>query len=453
MQTTYQKNRHHYGEILTVGLPIIIGQLGTIVLGFADTLMIGRHSTHELAAAGLVNNIFALLFITYLGFSYGLTPVVGQLLGKGQEREIGGKVKNSLAANLFVGLVFTLLMAVLYLNLGRIGQPDELLSLIRPYFLVNMASILFVGVFNTLKQFLDGIMHPKVSMWVMIAGNLLNILGNWLLIYGVAFFPEMGLLGAGLSTLLSRVFMAAALVVMVAAVKAYRRYRDDIVGGRVNAADFSEMNRLGWPVALQMGMESAAFTLSCVMAGWLGTLPLAAHQIMITTSQLFYLILSGMAAAMSIRVSHFVGQHDFGAVKLAASDCLRLCFFISALLSVPVYLYRHQLGGIFSDNVEVQQMVAQLVIVLIVYQFGDGVQYSYANALRGIACVKPLVPCAFIAYFVISLPLGYTLGFVFRLGLPGIWIAFPVGLTTAGLLYWLRFRRELRGMTAGGANR
>mgnify|MGYP002726681999 FL=1 len=201
MTLTTSQQRHHYRELLVLGIPIIIGQLGTIVLGFADTLMIGHHSTEELAAAGLVNNIFGLVLIAYMGFSYGLTPVVGRLYGMGQHEAVGGKVKNSLVANGVVGLLFTAVMTFLYFNLEHIGQPDELLSLIRPYFLVNLASILFVGLFNTLKQFFDGIAQTKVAMWTMVGGNLLNILFNWLLIYGVGGFPEMGLLGAGIATL------------------------------------------------------------------------------------------------------------------------------------------------------------------------------------------------------------------------------------------------------------
>lgn len=441
-----QKHKHHYKELLSIGIPIIIGQLGTIVLGFADTLMIGHHSTHELAAAGLVNNIFALVLIAYMGFSYGLTPIVGRLYGMEREYEIGQKVKNSLLANLLVGIIFTLIMTILYFNLSHIGQPEELLSLIRPYFIVNLVSILFVGIFNTLKQFLDGITHTKVSMWVMIMGNLFNILFNWLLIYGVGIFPELGLLGAGLSTMGSRIFMALSLVGVVCIGKRYRSYRHDIIHKHFNKTDFRELNHLGWPVALQLGMESGAFSLSCVMVGWLGTIPLAAHQVMITTSQLFYLVLSGLAAAMSIRVSHFVGQKDFAAVRANAYDGFRLSLFISTIMAIPVLIFRHQIGGLFTDNAEVQQIVSMLIIVLVIYQFGDGTQYTFANALRGIACVKPMVYYAFIAYFIINLPMGYTLGFPIGLGILGIWIAFPFGLSVAGFLYWRRFIREVKKM-------
>ena len=436
--------KHHYRELLAIGIPIIIGQLGTIILGFADTLMIGHHSTPELAAAGLVNNIFGLVFVSYMGFTYGLTPIIGRLYGEERTDCIGQKVHNAFCANMLTGCIFTLALVVLYLNLGRIGQPEELISLIRPYFLVNLASVLFMGIFFTMKQFLDGLGQTKVAMWAMIGGNVINILGNWVLIYGVAGFPELGLLGAGISTLVSRILMALAMVGMLMTGKNFGEYRRDILHSSLTKADFREMNRLGWPVALQLGMESAAFTLSCVMVGWLGTIPLAAHQVMITLSQLFYLVLSGMAAALAIRVSHFMGQKDYAAVRRNAYDGFRLNLLFSLCMGLPVFLLRHQIGGWFNDNVEVQAYVATLIILLMIYQFGDGLQYTFANALRGIACVKPMVLYAFIAYFVISLPLGYTLGFPCGLGILGIWLAFPFGLTIAGEMYRRRFEKELK---------
>ena len=437
--------KHHYKELLSIGIPIIIGQLGTIVLGFADTLMIGHHSTQELAAAGLVNNIFGLVFIAYMGFSYGLTPIVGKLYGMEKLHLIGTKVKNSMTANLIAGLLFTVLMSALYLNLHRIGQPDELLILIKPYFLVNLASILFVGIFNTFKQFLDGIGQTQTSMWIMIAGNIINILFNWLLIYGICGFPELGLLGAGISTLSSRIIMAVALLLTLTK-KKYQQYRKDFTKGKINKKDFMEMNRIGWPISLQLGMETAAFSLSCVMVGWLGTIALAAHLVTITISQLFFLVLSGMAAAMSIRVSHFVGQKDFDAVRQNTYDGYRLCLLISLMMAIPILAIRHQVGSLFSENLEVQEQVSILIIVLAIYQFGDCTQYTFANALRGIACVKPMVTYAFIAYFIVSLPLGYALGFVCKMGILGVWLAFPFGLTIAGILYWRRFKKELNLM-------
>lgn len=248
-------SKNNFREILSIGTPVMIGQLGTIILGFADTVMIGHHSTDELAAAGLVNNIFNLVLLFYLGFSYGLTPIVGKLFGMGRTQDIGAKVRNSLFANILIGLMLMLIMVVHYFNLARIGQPEELLPLIRPYFIVQLISIPFVGLFNTFKQLFDGITRTKVAMWAMIGGNCVNILFNWLLIYGVGGFPELGLLGAGISTLGSRILMALALVMVVVMERKSRIYRHSILTSHINRSDFREMNRLGWPVALQLGMK------------------------------------------------------------------------------------------------------------------------------------------------------------------------------------------------------
>lgn len=440
------KSKNNYREILAIGTPVMIGQLGTIVLGFADTLMIGHHSTNELAAAGLVNNIFNLALLFYLGFSYGLTPIVGKLFGMGRTQDIGVKVKNSLLANMLIALLLMVVMGVLYFNLHRIGQPEELLPLIRPYFIVQLVSIPFVGLFDTFKQLFDGITRTKVAMWAMIGGNLVNILFNWLLIYGVGGFPELGLLGAGISTMGSRVLMAVALVIVLMFEKRSRPYRQGIAGSRINLADFKEMNRLGWPLGLQLGMETAAFSLSCVLAGWLGIIPLAAHQIMITISVVFYLVSSGLASAVSIRISMFVGKHDFAAVRANAADGFKLVLMFIGTMSVILLIFRNHVGLLFNDNPEVNKIVAVTCLVLVAYQFSDALQYCYANALRGIACVKPMVYYAFVAYFVVNLPLAYVFGFPLGLGMPGIWLAFLFGLSVAGILYLRKFRIEVRKM-------
>lgn len=445
----FSKN-NYYRDLIKLGIPIIIGQLGTIVLGFADTLMIGHHGTQDLAAAGLVNNVFNLVLLFYLGFSYGLIPLVGNLYGRGKHQEIGQKVKNSLLANFLIGLLLMLVMTIVYFNLENMGQPKELLSLIRPYFIVNVIGLPFIGLFNGLKQFFDGITHAKVSMWVMIIANLLNILFNGLLIYGYAGFPELGLLGAGIATLGSRVFMGIVLLCILLGNRKFAIYKQGLIQGIINRKDMKDLNALGWPIALQLGMETAAFALSCIMVGWIGTTALAAHQVMVTIGQLFCLILSGVATAASIRISVFYGQNNYSAVIENAKDCFRLELIIAMIIAIPVIIFRNQIGGCFTDNTEVQHMVSIVIFTLIAYQFGDGLQYTYANALRGIACVRPMVLYAFIAYFVISLPLGYLLGIHLKFDLVGIWTAFPISLSVAGIQYYLRFKKEMNLKMAQG---
>ena len=437
-------NPQHYKSLFKLGIPIVIGQLGMIVLGFADTLMIGHHGTEDLAAASFVNNMFNLAIIFATGFSYGLTPIVGSLFGNNQKTAVGRTLKNALWANGFVGALLILAMGILYFNLHRLGQPEELLPLIRPYYLILLVSLVFVMLFNAFKQFADGITDTQTPMWLLIGGNALNIIGNWVLIYGHLGFPELGLLGAGIATSVSRILMLVAFVVLFFVAKRFRSYKEGFLQGRLNKSDFLQLNKLGWPVGLQMGMETASFSLATIMVGWLGATALAAHQVMLTIGQLGYMIYYGMAAAVAVRVSNFHGQNDQTGVRHSANAGFHLILAMAVCLSIPLFLLRNEIGGWFTDNDEVTLMVASLILPFIIYQFGDGMQCNYSNALRGIADVKPAMYIAFIAYFIISLPAGYLFGFTFDWGLTGIWLSFPFGLTSAGLMFWLRFRKQVQ---------
>ena len=449
MAFTLEKIKSRYGALAALGLPIVVGQIGNVVLGFADTLMVGHHSMEELAAASFVNTMFTLVVLFATGFSYGLTPVAGSLLGRGMKGDIGAAVKNSLAANMLLSAALVAVTVVFCLNIHRFGQPDELLPLMRPYLWVNIASLPFLCCFNTFKQFFDGITDTKTPMFVIIGGNLLNIFGNWVLIYGELGAPEMGLFGAGLSTALSRAVMAAACVVLFFRHRRYREFRAGFAAASASRGGMRRLASLGLPVALQMGMETAAFSLSAIFVGWIGTTALAAHQVVITVSQLLYMVSSGMAAAVAVRVSYFAGQKDYRAVRRTSTCGLQLILTIAATLSLPVFLLKDTISWWFTDSAEVCVLVSQTVIPLIAYQLGDAVQYTFANSLRGIEHVRPMIWIAFFAYFVVSLPLGWMLGIHMGYGLVGIWSAFPVCLSTAGLLYFLCFRRALGRLEAG----
>ena len=444
MKNYYETYKGHYKALFLLGLPIVIGQVGVIILGFADTLMIGHHSTSELGAASFVNNVFNLAIIFSTGFSYGLTPVVGSLYGNKQFAPVGQALRCSLLANLLVGLLLTLIMGILYLNVERLGQPEELLPLIKPYYIVLLLSLVFVLLFNGFKQFTDGITDTKTAMWILLGGNVLNIIGNYILINGKFGFPELGLLGAGISTLFSRIVMVIVFAVIFFSSRRFIRYKLGFFRLGWSRQMFMRLNGLGWPVAFQMGMETASFSLSAVMIGWLGTIALASHQIMCAISQFTFMMFYGMGAAVAVRVSNFNGQEDTVNVRRSAYAGFHLIMAMAVVLGSIVFLFRNYLGGWFTDNEEVSALVAMLIIPMLVYQFGDGLQINFANALRGISDVKPMMLIAFIAYFMISLPVGYFCGFVLDWGTVGVWMAFPFGLTSAGIMLWLRFRYKTK---------
>ena len=436
--------KNHYKALFFLGLPIVIGQVGVIVLGFADTLMIGHHSTNELGAASFVNNMFTLAIIFSTGFSYGHTLIVGGFYGVRKFAAAGQALRCSLLANLLVGILLTGIMAILYLNVERLGQPEELLSLIKPYYLILLASLIFVLLFNGFKQFTDGITDTKTAMWILLGGNVLNIVGNYILINGKLGFPELGLLGAGISTLFSRIVMVLVFVLVFFGSRRFLRYKLGFIRLGWSRALFRQLNALGWPVAFQMGMETASFSLSTVMVGWLGTIALASHQVMLTISQFTFMMFYGMGAAVAVRVSNFKGQNDIVNVRRTAYAGAHIILAMGIVLLSIVFFFRYQVGGWFTDNTEVSAMVVVLMVPFLAYQFGDGMQINFANALRGISDVKPMMLIAFIAYFIISLPAGYFFGFVMGWGLFGVWMAFPFGLSSAAIMLWLRFRYKTR---------
>ena len=192
-----------------------------------------------------------------------------------------------------------------------------------------------------------------------------------------------------------------------------------------------------------MGMETASFSLATIMIGWIGTAALAAHQIMCTVGQIGFMMYYGMAAAVAVKVSNYLGAENTPDIRRSANAGFHLILAMALIASSMIFLLRNHIGALFIDDSEVTVLVASLAVPFILYQFGDGLQCNFSNALRGIADVKPVMIYAFIAYFVISLPAGYLFGFVFDWGLTGVWMSFPFGLTSAGAMFYLRFRSKV----------
>ncbi|WP_455509270.1 MATE family efflux transporter [Butyricimonas paravirosa] len=432
-----QKYRKDYSATIKIGVPIVLGQLGIVVVGLVDNIMVGHFSTSDLAAASFVNSVFNIPILFGMGFSYGLTPLVGQFFGRGDKFRVGGLLRNSLLANFMIGLFLSVAMGIMYLNVHRMGQPEELLPLIRPYFLLQLTSLVFVMMFNSFKQFADGITDTKTSMWIMLSANLLNIIGNSLLIYGVWGLPALGLTGAGISTLASRIFMFVAFAILFFRKQSYRRYLVGYHRTTYNMGDLKVLNRMGMMVGLQMGMETALFSISGVMIGWLGTVPLAAHQVVASISTLGFMVYYGVGSAVSIRVSNFFGRGDIAGVRRATLAGTHLLGLLAISVSVFFLLVREHIGWLYTSSEDVVNLVAVLMVILVFYQFGDSLQIIFANALRGVADVTSMAVISFIGYFVIALPVSYICGFVLDWGIEGIWVGYPVGLTlTGGMMCW-----------------
>lgn len=434
-----KKYGQHYKEILKLGIPIVIGQMGVIIVGFADNIMVGQYASEHLAAASFVNSVFNVPILFGLGFAYGLTPLVGQAYGRRELTRVGQYLKNSLMVNFGIGVLLTLIMTALYANLENLGQPEELIPIIRPYFILQLISLVFVMLFNAFKQFSDGITDSVTPMFIMLGANVLNIIGNYILIYGKLGLPELGLTGAGISTLASRILMLVAFAFVFCLKRQYRPYFQAYKSTLCNKKDASELNHMGWMVGIQMGLETALFSVAGVMIGWLGTASLAAHQSLATVSTLGFMMYYGIGAATSVRVSNYYGRDDIKNVRRSTMAGFHIIIALGFIASSIFYLGRNLIGPIFTDSEEVHQIIKILIPILILYQVGDCLQIPFANALRGIGDVTSMAVISLIGYILIALPVCYICGFILDWGIQGIWLGFPVGLICTGLMLCGRF--------------
>ena len=433
-----------YRRLLLLGVPIILGQLGVIIMGFADTLMIGHHSTDELAASAFVNTIFNLVLIFSAGFTSGITPVVGALFGRGDNRGVGAVLRDSLAANITVALLAMLVMLAIYPLLPYMGQPAELLPYARPYYLVQVASLPFILLFYGYKQFTDGITDTRIGMWILLGSNVLNIICNYILIYGKCGMPELGLTGAGISTLFSRVAMCAVFAFIFHRTGRYKSFREGFSASRVSRTGMGKLYSLGLPLGIQTALESSAWSLSAIMIGWLGAIPLAAYQITVTLGNIGYMAYLGMGSAVAVEVSRYTGASQFGEVRAAVTAGAHLLFAQAFLTGVLLFLLRNFIPSWFTDDAEVIAVVQTLIIPLIIYQFADAIQINYSNALRGLADVRALMYISLAAFYCLALPVAYLCGFTLNMGVVGVWMGFPVGLFTVAILFRWRFGVCLR---------
>lgn len=444
MKHLWSKYNANYKSIIKLGIPILIGQLGMIVVGFADNIMVGKYSTEALASASFVNNLFNVAIFACLGFSYGLTPLIGALYSQKRDDAIGDLLKNGLLLNMLFALVVTGIMTVFYFNLENMGQPEELLSLIRPYFLIYLAGMLTTSLFNVFAQWAYAINRSKMPMWIILISNVINVVGNWLLIYGNCGFPEMGLIGAGLSTLLARVFCPVAIIIVFFSFRCYKSYSKGFRESKITINRLCQVNRTSWPVALQMSLESGSFTIAAVMAGWLGAISLAAYQIIVITGTLGFCIYYSIAASVSVLVSNAAGLCDNKAMRQVAFAGYHLLLTLAAISSTIFVIFGENIIEFFTNDVAVITTTVTLIFPLVLYQLSDATQINFANALRGTSNVMPMLWIAFVSYVVIGIPATYLLGFTAGMGIYGIILSFSASLFMAAALFLFYFLKTTR---------
>lgn len=429
---------------MRLGLPVVVAQIGLTLQNVSDNIMVGQHATEELAAAGFVNNLFIFVMLLGQGYSMGALSQMGAFYAQGRREKIMSVLKSSLSACMLqCALLIVVLMGV-YFALPHMGQPEALIPLMRPYLLIQIASLPFMVLASCLKQMTDSINDTRITMYAMLAGNVWNILFNYLLIFGHGGFPEMGIIGAAWATFTSRLLILFIMLVVMFGTRRYHLYMAHWREARASWPEMRLLNRLGWPIATQMGLECASFSLVAIFLGWIGTNALAAHQVMNNVACMIYMIYIGIGTAVSIRVSNHNGLGNMVGVRRATWAGLQMILLVGVVLTTVLTIHIRQISMIFTPNEEVAAMVSMMVWPMVFYQLGDSTQTVLANALRGLGDVRCLIPYATIAYIVISIPLSYLFGIVLELGAFGVWLAFPFGLSSAAILYLRRFNHTTR---------
>lgn len=432
-----------YRLLFQLGLPVMATQLGIILVSFADTAMVGAYGVDQLAAAAFVNSIFMIPTVMQIGFASGITPLIGSLFGRGRHDEVGRTFRAGLQTNAMLSIGLTAVMAVIYFFLDRFGQPEELLPLIRGYYLIILASLLPMAIFNCSQQTANAVTDTATPMWIILSANVLNIIGNYLFIFGNFGCPELGLNGAGLSTLTARWLTAVGILLAFNTTRRYRPYMKGALGSSRVGAIRSRVWSVSWPIMVQAGVEVALWSLGAVVSGWFGKIQLAAYQVINTISQLGYMIYMSFGIAVSIRSANCTGARDWSGVRRATVAGLHLVLMLATAASLIFFFLAPDLIGFFTSDTDVLASARLLVIPLVLYQFGDAVQLLFANSVRGMGNSRPFLWVALIAYILVGIPALFTLGVGFDLGNVGVYYSFSFALFTAALILYLSYRRTL----------
>lgn len=433
-----------YRRNLLLAAPVVMSQIGQVTVSLIDNMMVGYVGTTELAAASFANNVFMIGMIFGMGITFGLTPLTGETYGKGKLKQTAQWLKNGIVTHLLAAVGLSLLMLSVYWLLPFLGQTDDVVKLAQPYYLWLCASLLPFMIFFTFKQFWEGIGNTHIAMIITLTANVVNVVVNYLFIFGKFGFPELGLTGAGIGTFVARFTMPFLFWIVIRRNCRYRRYLILAHHQLLRLTDIVKILRLGIPIAFQLIVEVSAFSLGAVMMGWLGEVDLAAHQVAIGMASLTYMISVGISSATTIRVSHQKGVHDYLSMKRAAYASTHLVLFFMSMMGITFVLLRNQLPLLFTSDPQVIAIAAQLLVVAAFFQVFDGLQVVMLGSLRGMSDVRIPMLIAFLAYLALGLPASYFFAFVLKLGPEGIWYGYLLGLGTAGILFYGRFRRNLK---------
>ena len=435
--------KEQYKRNIQLAWPVMIGSLGHVMVGVADSVMVGQYlGALPLAAVSLANSVFHIPLVFAIGVAFGLTPLVANADGEGNVKKAAGLWRNSLYINIVFSVLIITLLMVMKPILGHIRQTPEVVELAGPYFLIISMSMFPMMLFLNMKQFAEGLSDTITATRISLIANAANVLLNYVLINGAWGFPKMGLNGAAWASFIARVLMYFGLLVYLKWNPKFKPYWLARKQTKFNWTSIRRILNIGVPSGLQYIFEVGAFAISAIMVGVIGALPQAAHQVSISLASISYMAASGLGAAASIRIGNQLGQKDYKTLHLAGVTLFRMVAVFMAIMGIAFLVGRNFFPALFNDNATVISIASQLLIIVTFFQLSDGVQVVAQGALRGLSDTRTPTVLTFISYWVVSLPLAYFLGFHTQLGVIGIWIGLAAGLTMNAILLFRRFMKK-----------
>ncbi len=436
---------------LKLAMPIVIGQVSQMLMGITDSVMIGRVGTVPLAASAFANSVFGVAFMVGIGLLIPVAVLVAKAHGARDDIQAGVWLRHGVVLAVATGLAGAAIMGLLLWRIDWFRQAPEVVDAVGPYYALIAVSLVPTLLFQCLRQFAEALGRPWMPMALMLAGVALNVVLNWILIYGKLGLPALGLTGAGWATLIARTAGVVAIyawLVRSADLRAAWPYgRGAAAPGWLQGltrARFATMAKIGVPAAAMLMFEAGAFSMSAIMMGWLGAVPLAAHQIALSCAAFTFMFPLGLSMAVSMRIGRAVGEKRTAALRPIGFGALAMGG-VAMLASAGLFAVAGRpLAAFFVHDEVVIVLAAKLLVVAALFQLVDGAQVIAAGALRGLSDVKVPAAITFVAYWVLALPGGYLFGVKGPLGPLGIWTSLAVGLAFAALFLLLRFRRMTR---------
>jgi MATE family multidrug resistance protein len=452
LKAFYQKYKPHYQENLKLAIPVVISQAGHTFVQMADAIIVGHFAgTVSLAAVSLANGVFSIVLVAGLGISYGITPLIAQLNGAGNHNECGRLLSNSLFINILSGITLCVItLGGSWFLLDHLHQTPEVVRKARPFLTLLGFSITPMLVFNTFKQFAEGLGFTKQAMAISIWGNLFNICLGFILVKGLFGISPMDVKGVGISTLADRILMSAVMSYYVFNSKNFKKYLKEFALKNIERIRCLQLVKIGGPVAMQYVFEIGAFSTAAILIGTIGYHEQAAYQVAMGMAALTYMMSGGISAAAAIKSGNYFGSNEHQKLHRSAVSSYHVVIVFMAFAALMFTLFNHQLPWLFTSDKIVINIAAQLLIIAALFQLFDGTQVVGLGILRGMGDVNIPTVITFVAYWVIGLPSAYLIGLRLGFGVKGVWYGLVLGLVAASTLLFARYRYISRKQRAEG---